>query len=580
MQPTITNHHLTHNLAYICAHKGMKQVIISPGSRSAPLTVAFARQPNIHVRIVVDERSAAFIALGLAQQTRQPVGLVCSSGTAPLNYGPAVAEAFYQQLPLILMTADRPPEWIDQRDNQTSHQPRLFQNHVRASFELPVDVRHPDALWQAERTLSEALNRATWPFAGPVHINIPLREPLYPAPDVPFEPLPPPKIINQAPIEQRLSQTTWDTLLTDWRQRAKRLIIVGMQNPDPILADALAQLQQKQNAVILADLTANLHQDGQFIYQADLMLSLPHADILAPDLLITCGGPVISKQLKLFLRQHRPQIHWHVEVTDQAPDTYQSLTHHLSVESDYFFSQLLLGRTSPVVKNPVDAGRMSARQSNYQHQWRQRYQTATNCLDQFLDEADFGEFTAMHHVLNALPAPSRLQLGNSMPVRYADLIGLAGQQIQVNANRGTSGIDGCVSNAVGAALATDQLTTLIVGDLAFFYDQNGLWHDYHPTNLRLIVMNNQGGGIFSLINGPSNLPPSELTNYFTTPHQRTVRQIATDYNCDYYYNDDEISLIELLEQFFEPTSKPAILEIKTDRQVNIEVFEQYKRMSS
>ncbi|MDM8520498.1 2-succinyl-5-enolpyruvyl-6-hydroxy-3-cyclohexene-1-carboxylic-acid synthase [Anaerolineales bacterium HSG6] len=561
----ITNHHLTHNLAYICAQKGIQQVIISPGSRSAPLTIAFARQANIQVRMVVDERSAAFIALGLAQQTGQPVGLVCSSGTAPLNYGPAIAEAYYLGLPLIVMTADRPPEWIDQRDNQTSHQPHLFQNHVRGSFELPVEVRHPDALWQTERIMSEAINRAIAPFSGPVHINIPLREPLYPEPDMAFEPLPLPKIINYTPIERKLNPSTWDMLLTDWNSVTKRLIIVGMHNPDPILAEGLARLKKEQHAVVLADLTANLHQSGQFFHQPDLILSRPHHELLAPELLITCGGPVISKQLKLFLRQNRPRIHWHVEVTDQAPDTYQSLTHHLPVEPAYFFDQLVENLPTKATPDNVLL-------------WEKFYRMGNARLETFLNNAPFGEFSAMRLILQALPESSRLQLGNSMPVRYADLIGLTGRQIQVNANRGTSGIDGSVSSAVGAALATNQLTTLIVGDLAFFYDQNGLWHDHLPVNLRLIVMNNQGGGIFSLINGPSNLPPAELTTHFTTPHRRTARQIAVDHDCDYYYSEDKVSLSQLLDDFFKLGTKPTILEVKTDQSVNVELFKQYKAL--
>ena len=175
------------NIAEICSQKNISDIIISPGSRSAPLTLAFLRHPKLTCRTIVDERSAAFIALGLAQQTERPVGLVCTSGTAGLNYGPAVAEAYYQQIPLLVFTADRPPEWIDQNDGQTIHQGEMYGKHCCGYFELPVDDTHPDAKWHSERIISEAINKSLWPIPGPVHVNVPLREPLYPKSDFEYQ---------------------------------------------------------------------------------------------------------------------------------------------------------------------------------------------------------------------------------------------------------------------------------------------------------------------------------------------------------------------------------------------------------
>ena len=169
------------NIAEICARKGVENVVLSPGSRCAPLTIAFARHPKLTVRTVSDERAAAFIALGMAQTTGKPTVLICTSGTAALNYAPAVAEAFFLQVPLLVLTADRPPEWIDQLDGQTIRQQQVYGQHIKRSFDFPVALENPDAVWHTERMVSEALNEAVAYPAGPVHINVPLREPFYPA---------------------------------------------------------------------------------------------------------------------------------------------------------------------------------------------------------------------------------------------------------------------------------------------------------------------------------------------------------------------------------------------------------------
>jgi len=549
---------LTAQIAEICAQHGLIHVVISPGSRSAPLTVAFARHPRLRVHMMVDERAAAFIALGLAQQTQRPVALVCTSGTAPLNYGPAVTEAYYQQLPLILLTADRPPEWLDQQDNQTSHQRNLFAGHVQASYELPVDYSHPDALWYAERLMSEALNRARWPIPGPVHINIPLREPLY---TPPRHDLPSPKVIQLAPVESHLTEAIWQRLLTEWYDAPKRLVVAGLNPPDKALAQALSQLA----APVMADITANL--SDATVTHADMLLPTATRE-LAPDLLITFGGPVTSKHLKNFLRKHRPRAHWHIQPSGLSPDTFQCLTRVIPVQPTYFFHELAQRQASITANNA------------YLQSWRALENEAKITLDTFLSQAEFSEFTAMDHLLHTLPADSRLQLGNSMPIRYANLIGLPHFAGAINANRGTSGIDGTLSTAVGAALATEQITTLITGDLAFFYDRNGLWLSPVPPNLRVIILNNNGGGIFRLIDGPGQLSEAEITTYFTTPHTLTARHVAADHACRYFFCEDSASLLATLPDFFAPHAQAAILEIKTDMTINGAVFEQFKRLRS
>jgi len=549
---------LATHLANICAQMGVQHIIISPGSRSAPLTAAFARHPEIHTRVVVDERSAGFIALGMAQQMGQPVGLVCTSGSAPFNYGPAVAEAYYQHIPLLLFTADRPPEWLDQQDNQTTHQQDYHAGHTRLSVQLPVDYHHPDAVWHSERIICQAINTSQWPHPGPVQLNIPFREPLYPP--VSLE-TPAPKIIQHTPVENQLSPAVWQSLLNEWYQANQRLIIAGMLPPLADLRSTLSQLSTQ--SAIAADITANLHQADGVLHHADV--ALPD-ETLVPDLLITLGGPITSKHLKLFLRKYQPQTHWHIDPLGQYHDTYQSLTRIIPVKPTYFF-------------NALARHALPAEPSHFATIWRTKVEATQQMLHQYLNaNQPFNEFSAIYQVLQALPSQSRLQLGNSMPVRYVDMIGLGQCEIVVNANRGTSGIDGSVSTAVGAAITTTQITTLIVGDLSFFYDRNGLWHDHVPANLRIVVLNNQGGGIFGLINGPDQLSAEERVTYFETPHTLTAKGVAAEFKCGYRFCNSNEGLQSALVDFFAPHQSAMILEIHTERTVNAEVFRQVKEL--
>ncbi len=559
------------NLAEICARQGVEHIIVSPGSRSAPLTVAFARHPKLRCRVVMDERAAGFIALGMAQQTGRPVGLVCTSGTAPLNYAPAVTEAFFQQIPLLVFTADRPPEWIDQQDNQTTHQHNIYGSHSRANFELPVDYRDATARWHAERLMSEAINQTQWPIPGPVHINAPFREPLYPDPALQLSADPKLKTITLTKTEATLAPEAWQALAETWQQAQRKLVIAGLTYPDSALSEALNELQQDPSVTVISDIASNLHQGGTTVHHADMILgtkSETDRQALAPDLVVSFGGPVVSKYLKLFLRAQRPTTHWYLDPGGQTIDTFQALTEIISIQASTFFKQLQQHVTGG--ETPTD----------YQTAWRQLDEQATALLPQFFEETSFSEFHAVKQVMSALPADSLLQLGNSMPIRYASFVGMGpeavAEGIRVNSNRGTSGIDGTVSTTVGAALTTEAITTLITGDLAFFYDRNGLWHNHVPPNLRIVLLNNGGGGIFKLINGPNNLAEDELHEFFFTPQSLNAKNTAQDHNLAYFTANTADELHAQLPDFFNQQGA-AILEIFTDVEVNTEVFEQFKK---
>ncbi|MEO1655322.1 MAG: thiamine pyrophosphate-binding protein, partial [Bacteroidota bacterium] len=285
-------------LAEICQQQLLQTVILSPGSRVAPLTLAFVRQPGIHTYTLSDERSAAFTALGLQRQimSQYPgseailplVGLACTSGSALYNYAPAVAEAYYQEIPLVLFTADRPPEWVNQQDNQTIQQREIYGKHVKGSFETPVDLQHPDALWSAHRMVNEAILLARRYPRGPVHINLPIREPFYPQAEESYTTSSRPPIIQELPSQAQLSKQTWNKLLDIWDESPNKLMVVGQYPLYPDLCRHLELLQKDFKIPIVADIMANMHPIAGLIQQHDTFLLQSDDEFLEslrPDLL-------------------------------------------------------------------------------------------------------------------------------------------------------------------------------------------------------------------------------------------------------------------------------------------------------
>ena len=556
----------------VCARLGLRAVVLSPGSRCAPLTLCFVRHPDIDTYTISDERSAAFVALGMAQATGRPVALVCTSGSAAYNYAPAVAEAFFRQVPLLILTADRPPEWINQHDGQTIFQRGLYNEHVKKSFELPTDSGHADARWHAQRLVSEAMNLCVQAPAGPVHINVPLREPLYPTEaNVPDWQAHPVKAIQYAtPI-----YSVPGAVGVKWQQQLAQypriLIIAGQQPTVPGLAALLERFAAQYKAVVVADVLGNLHGMQGAVRLHDAWLDAQNADMgaaLAPDLVISFGQSVIAKNLKLFIRAHKPKAHWHLQTAGLAADTFQALTHVLPFETADFFEAML---QAPAAN--------AAQPAAWQTAWQDTEARAVARQRAFLAPAKlaFGEFATIAAVMRALPANSQLHLANSMAVRYANHCALWPAQagVQVWANRGTSGIDGSTSTVVGAALAQpDCLHVLLTGDLAFFYDRNGLWNNYVPENLRIVVLNNHSGGIFRLIPGPRQQP--ELEKYFETEQPLSAVHAAKEYGLTYFSAGNTESLNKLLPEFLSTNTGAALLETESSSPDNFSVFSLFK----
>ena len=563
-------HQPIYDIAELCSRHGITHTVVCPGSRCAPLTLAFARHPKIQTRTFSDERSAAFIALGMAQTLLSPIALVCTSGSAAYNFAPAIAEAFFNQVPLIIFSADRPLEWIAQQDGQTIHQSDLFGKHVKRSFQLPQEYGHADNVWAINRIVNEAINVSRQAPQGPVHINTPFREPLYPANGETKSFSENIRVVEDHASSFEISIQQKQQILTDWPSFNRILLVAGQDNVDEDKIKLLITFTQKHNVPIAGDILSNIHSIEMVVRHTDLFLGQAPDSVkrtLQPDLLITVGKSVLSKNLKVFLRNYAPKQHWHIQEAGVVADTFQHVSHIFRTKPESFFNYLN--------SIPQSEGFNNQKQNNYNKLWEIEERRATRCLENFFPQEDFGEFEVIHEVINQLPTGSNLHLANSMSVRYANFIGLhAHKTVNVFSNRGTSGIDGCTSTAVGHSLVNSKLNFLITGDLAFFYDRNAFWHNYQLPNLRIVLINNHGGIIFKMIDGPGSLPESD--EYFTTTQRLNAKKLSEEFGFDYLKLDTKRKLKNLLRDFFELDGKTKILEFESEASLNKSIFENLK----
>ncbi len=552
-----------YDIAEICVRKGVEHAMLCPGSRCAPLTLAFTRHHAIRCHTFSDERSAAFIALGLAQQTKKPVALVCTSGTAAYNFAPAVAEAFFSETPLLVITADRPAEWIAQHDGQTIYQANLYGRHAKQSFTLPQHYDHPDDQWHINRIINEAINLANQHPKGPVHINAPFREPFYPNPDEPFSYSTDVRIIEvdnpvRFPLE---SQIKLAESLAAYRHI---LIVAGQLEHDK---DLISELQITATRVpVVGGILSNLHEVDPVIRYADAFLSVSPDKLISdlkPDLLITFGKSVISKSLKLFLRRFPDIAHWHIQAHPNATDPFRNLSRILATDPVNFFRFLNAANLNTSTK--------------YFERWKTEERRISKAIAGFFPQPEPGELELVHQTITGLPSPCNLHLANSMSVRYAEYIGLQAhhKDIHVFSNRGTSGIDGCTSTAVGHSLSSQTLNILITGDLAFFYDRNAFWHNYPLPNLRIILLNNHGGIIFKLIDGPAQL--AEADEYFVTRQSLTAKNLCAEFGFDYLAAKPSRTLSGVLTEFFSPGTTVKVLELEGTIELNKTIFDKFKK---
>lgn len=539
-------------MGFLLKQHGCKTVVISPGSRNAPLIISLTNQPEYRCISVPDERVAAFTAMGLTLEKREPVAVICSSGSATVNFYPAVVEAFYQNLPLVVITADRPQEFIDQGFGQTMRQPEIFEKHIVKSVNL---IREPaDQLSQNynQRCINEALLATQ---KGPVHINVPFDEPLYGTIENPAEV----KFINEVKGEKTLRTAKLEGLAEVWNSAPKIWVLAGQLLPDEHLEAELSKLNEKSPFLILSESLSNLHCSCN-IHTIDRLINTLNEEEkadLRPDLLISIGGEVVSKMVKKYLRDFKPKAHWYVNETLHFKDTFGALTEHIQANPALFFKHL------QQFAEPAS--------TEYRERFLEKDGVRKMRHEKYLSKAPWSDFKAFDEILNHLPKNSILHCANSTAIRYSQLFDQAPGLLHF-ANRGTSGIDGCTSTAIGHAMNTSKVVTLVTGDIAFLYDSNAFWNNQLPPNLRVVILNNGGGNIFRIIPGPDENSTSQA--FQETPHEYDLSGIAKAYKVHFQRVEGQSKLNEILPEFF-AGDIPKILEVATPREVSPDVLKTY-----
>ena len=574
---------LAQTVVELCKAHKIRHIVISPGSRNAPLIIGFTNDPYFKCYSIVDERSAAFFALGIAQQLQHPVALVCTSGSALLNYYPAIAEAFYSEIPLVVLSADRPKNFIGIGDGQTINQNEVFANHILDSANLKLDLKDeyklPDdedlpifksledklerflGIQQDIQTYNETeINTAIFKSihkSGPVHINIPFDEPLYEMVDTLSVKVKPLKLDTKS---KRADDFELKQCLDDWNDASKKMILVGVNPPNSVRQKWLDELANDDSVIVFTETTSNLNHDEFFPSIDKIIWPLDEEGFkkLQPDILLTFGGLIVSKKVKAFLRKYQPKQHWHVG-ENKANDTFFCLQRHIKTSPNTFFHMFL-----PKITHYV--------KSNYRPYWNFVKDYRLKKHGDYLKQIPFSDFKVFDVVLKSLPNTTILQLSNSATVRYAQLFDL-NKTLEVFCNRGTSGIDGSTSTAIGCATVNNKPTTFVSGDLSFFYDSNALWNNYIPNTFRIIVINNQGGGIFRIL--PGHKDTDNFDYFFETKHDMTAKQLCKMYHFEYASASNENQLKLKLKGFYSASDRPKLLEIFTPRTINDEVLLNY-----
>lgn len=542
---------LSQTITQLCLVKEIDHIVISPGSRNAPLTIGFTHHPSFKNFSIVDERCAAFFALGLAQQLKKPVALVCTSGSAVLNYYPAIAEAFYSDIPLVVISADRPNKFIDIGDGQTIRQENVFKNHILYSANCKEGIDHQ--LFN-EIQINSALNAAI-ELRGPVHINVPFSEPLYEiVEDVDVQPQHVPARNPSTHFSEDLSE-----YIKTWNSSSKKMVLVGVLPPNSIEESYIKWLAEDESVLVLTETTSNLSHSSFFPSIDQLIAPLSHDQFenLRPNLLLTFGGMVVSKKVKAFLREYTPNQHWHIDAK-KAFDTYFVLNKHFKTTMNIFFKHF-----SP---------KTISVSSGYKKEWSDLKKYRLKRHHEYEALCSYSDFKVFSEIFKRLPEERQLHISNSAAIRYAQLFTLP-PSLEVFCNRGTSGIDGSTSTALGAANITKLPTVYITGDLSFFYDSNALWNKYIPSNFKIMVINNGGGGIFRILPGAKMVDNFET--YFETEHQFSAESLCTMYGLNYTKATNLVELQKELEVFFNNSNSPQLLEIVTPSKVNDQILNDY-----
>lgn len=554
---------------------GVRSAYCSPGSRNAPLLIALDACEEISKNVVVDERSSAFQALGCALVERGPVMLVCTSGSAVLNYAPAVAEAYYAGVPLIIVSADRPREWIDQDDSQTIRQFGVLDHIVKGSYDIRAIPEgtgmefSEDVMWTVNRTVNEAMLKALDGKPGPVHINVQLADPLGKVEDC--DSLTERKVAHLR-TKETLPQEVLRELALD-AANAKVMLVAGFALPDNSLNKSVRLLGSLPNVVVMAETISNLHDPQPMSSMIDAALcEMTDGDKarMRPDIVISIGGALVSRMLKQYLRDNPPERQWSVGHSNYFCDCFKSLTEKIDIEPACFIRQLC----GAIRKIPADK-KISAKNKNvsaYAGQWLEVRKKAAVASRKYIENSPWSDLKAFDYILRNLVFDN-LFVSNGTAIRYSQLI--PHECHAEYCNRGVSGIDGCTSTAVGGACAYPGKTTLLTGDMSWLYDSGASALDRLPCDMRMVVMDNSGGGIFRFIKSTSGIPKETRDRYFCLKDLSDIEAIAGAFGIEVEVADGMGQLKDGVGWLNQDSDFPRLLLVKTPPEESAEILKSY-----
>lgn len=524
-------------IAEMLYRAGVRQVIVSSGSRSLRMVRAVADNEGLTVRMVVDERVAAFMALGMGDSTRQPVALVCTSGTAMLNYAPAVAEAYYRGMPLIVITADRPIESIGINDGQTIAQYQALDSIVKASID--VDATTPCQPGDIEK-ISKLLSESLTPRQGPVHINLHLEEGgdalTYRSELCGIRDIKPGRLPNQVQIE--LSELTGK----------KILIFIGQRHRDEEFTELVSQIARRKDVVVIADIVANCVA-GNVI--ADVESIIGHvaccSEEFKPDIVVTMGKTSpISRRFKEWLRGIDGYKHWRVNDKSEPEDTYFHLERTIVSDDKAFLRYLIDNMAEP-------------KEMGYSEKWNELYKRAIKAKAMLLADVPWSDISAIKMVMDNVPNMYNIQCSNGMSIRYLSMIGMG--ECPIYCNRGVNGIDGSTSTALGFANVAEASTLLVTGDMSAMYDISALFSGQLTSKFKMVIIANKGGEIFRMIKATCEYEQRERL-LCQIPAVRW-RDVACAVGMAFYEASDADGLGAVLPQFFELSERASMLVVNT-----------------
>lgn len=540
-------------VALLKAH-GIKKIIICGGSRNIPLIQTFLNTQGFVCQAVADEKSAGFFAIGHSLHDGIAAAVVCTTGSSLTALFPAVAEAFHQQVPLIVISADKPVSWIGQMDGQSVCQNGIFGKTVKLSVCLP-EIKSDDDAWLCNRLVNQAILETYHHGKGPVHINVPLSEPLFGVVD---EELPEERVINRY-HGLNVYEQDFSPLTEKLNKYKRRMVVTGQMNMIYEFDKKYSKLLGNQ-FVWLTENLSNRTIPGEPIRRIDEILypmDKETQDKMCPELLITFGGHITSRRLKFFLRNHKPIEHWHVSPDGEIVDLYHgSLTTVIEMNPFEFLE------TISTLVNDVPP--------SYPRQWKSLYDNLPQ------PQFPYSEMSVIGKAIERLTGDCSLHLGNGSPVRYAQMFNLR-ESVEVLSNQGLDGADGSLSTALGYSSASEKINYLIIGDMAFFHDMNALWSTNYGSNIRILLINNGGNGQLQSL--PGYDMDTNTRKFVAGTHNTSAEVWAKECGFRYIAVHNEDELENAIIDFTNPSlsKQPVLMETFTDAASDNEAMKSYLR---